>query len=150
MRQLTVIAHAPSSNLSALARVLQEGAAQADISVSVLSPLEADANAALNADALILLTPENLGYMSGAMKDWFDRIYYPCLDHTQGKPIAAVVRAGHDGTGTQQALKTITTGLRWRWVQPVLLLRGDWQADFIQQAQQLGEAMGYALEQGMI
>ena len=150
MRRLTIIAHTPSQNLQALAEAVTASASEAGIQVTQLAPLSADADTAKNSDALILLTPENLGYMSGAMKDWFDRIYYPCLEETQGKPIAAIIRAGHDGTGTQRALQSICNGLRWRWVQPPLVLQGPWQTSFLQQASDLGQAMGYALEQGII
>jgi NAD(P)H-dependent FMN reductase len=150
MRNLTLLAHTPSPNLQRLATAILDAASEADIHVSQLAPLQSGPEAALNADAIMVLTPENLGYMSGALKDWFDRCYYACLDHTQGIPIAAVVRAGHDGTGTCRALETMATGLRWRWVQAPLVLKGDWQEGFVTQASELGQAMGLALEQGII
>ena len=86
-RRLLIVAHAPSPNTLRLRDAVVEGArsdaAQA-IGVVALSPFEAGPEDVLAAGAVILGTTENLGYMSGALKDFFDRCYYPCLEHTQG------------------------------------------------------------------
>lgn len=152
-RTLLLIAHTPSPNLERIADAFLKGASAADCSnVRIIkeAPLTSNPTMLLNAEAVILLTPENLGYMSGAMKDWFDRIYYPTLELKQGLPCAAIIRAGHDGTGTQRALETITTGLRWRWVQEPLILKGKWQDDWLDNAHDLGMAITIGLSEGMI
>ncbi|MEC8443705.1 MAG: flavodoxin family protein [Pseudomonadota bacterium] len=152
---LLIVAHTPSPNLKALANALEQGA-QANLvdapalKVTITSPLESDASDLLAADAVILLTTENLAYMAGATKDWFDRVYYPVLELKQGLPVVAVIRAGHDGTGTCRALESIITGLRWRWVQAPIILKGDWQPSWIDDCEALGEAMSVALSQGII
>lgn len=149
---LLIVAHAPSPNTLRLRDALVEGARHGDISgvaVKSMSPFEAGEADVLAAQAIILGTTENLGYMSGALKDFFDRIYYPCLDHTQGLPYALVIRAGHDGTGTLRAVETITTGLRWRPVQAPMILRGKYSDSFAEQCMELGMSMAAGLEAGI-
>ena len=153
MKQLLLIAHVPSPNTQRMVDAVLRGAGHPDISgvaVRHIPPLQASADDVLQADALILGTTENLGYMSGALKDFFDRIYYPCLEKTQAKPFAFYIRAGHDGTGTRRAIESITTGLRWRCVQEPLLCRGEWQDAFLEQCEQLGMTMAASLEAGII
>src|SRR5690606_16866731 len=107
-KQLLVVAHAPSPNTQPLVDAVLAGARNPDVAgvaVRHLPPLQAGAEDVLAADAVILGTTENLGYMSGALKDFFDRIYYPCLEKTQGLPYALYIRAGHDGTGTRRAVE---------------------------------------------
>jgi hypothetical protein len=152
-KTLLIIAHAPSPNTARLRDALLAGASSPDIgdvAVRSLSPFDAGPEDVKAAQAVILATTENLGYMSGALKDFFDRIYYPCLDHTQGLPYALVIRAGHDGTGTRRGVETIVTGLRWRAVQEPVICRGHWQQEFIGQCQELGAAMAAGLEAGII
>ena len=149
---LLIVAHAPSENTRALRAAVLRGATHADIEaveVRCKPPLEAGPEDVLAADAILLGTTENLGYMSGALKDFFDRSYYPVLDQKQGLPCALYIRAGMDGTGTRRAVESIVTGLRWNWVQPPLTLKGDWQEGFVQQAEELGLYMAAGLDNGV-
>ena len=114
-----------------------------------LSPFETHPEHVLAADAVILGTTENLGYMSGALKDFFDRCYYPCLEHTQGLPYCLYIRAGHDGTGTRRGVETIVTGLRWRRVREPLVCRGEWDETFLDQVAEIGATMAASLEAGL-
>lgn len=153
MKNLLIIANTPSENTAALRSAVVRGAEHADITnvrVTTLAPLDACPDDVLAADAIILGTTENLGYMSGALKDFFDRCYYPVLEKKQGLPCAIYIRAGHDGTGTARALETILTGLRWKQVQEKLILRGKWQEDFAEQCLQLGLYMAAALDNDII
>ncbi len=152
-KHLLIVAHVPSDNTRRLRDAVVHGASSPEIAgveLRVLSPFEAGPDDVLWADAIILGTTENLGYMSGALKDFFDRIYYPCLELTQGKPYAAYIRAGHDGTGTKRGIETIVTGLRWRAARDPLICRGAWQETFPSACEELGMLMAASLEAGVI
>ena len=151
-KRLLIVAHAPSPNTLALRDAVIAGASVSEIEnveVVMRPPLEAVPEDVLAARAIILGTTENLGYMSGALKDFFDRIYYPCLEEKQGMPFAAYIRAGQDGTGTRRAIQSITTGLKWRAVQEPLVCRGAYRDEFAEQCEELGMAMAAALDAGV-
>src|SRR5690606_972797 len=151
-RQLLIVAHAPSPNTRTLVDAVLRGARHPDIenvTARWLPPLDAGPDDLRRADGIILGTTENLGYMSGAIKDFFDRSYYPVLEEKQGLPCAVYIRAGHDGTGTRRALEGILTGLRWRLVQDMRICRGEWQDVFAEQCEQLGLAMAAGLDAGI-
>ena len=77
----------------------------------------------LEADAYLLGTTANFGYMSGAMKHMFDTVYYPCLDATAGRPVGLWVHGNDDTTGAVRAVEGLTTGLGWKPVaRPVVVL----------------------------
>ncbi|MEM9359321.1 MAG: flavodoxin family protein [Pseudomonadota bacterium] len=152
MKHLLIVAHAPSDNTLALRDAVARGATNEDIdgiAVRVLTPFEAGPDDVRKANAIILGTTENLGYMSGALKDFFDRTYYPVLEEKQGLPYALYIRAGHDGTGTRRSVETIITGLRWKEVQPPLIFKGAYSTDFVPQCEELGLAMAAGLEAGV-
>lgn len=153
MKTLLVVFHAPSDNTQNMTQAIADATCDYqgdDFQVIIKSPFETQPQDVLECDAIILGTPENLAYMSGALKDFFDRIYYPCLEVKQGLPVACIIRAGQDGTGTQRALETILTGLKWRWVQAPLICKGPWQDAFLAQCAELSEGMASALQQGII
>jgi len=151
-KTLLIVAHVPSANTLKLREAVERGACHEDIEnvrVKVRAPLDAGPDDVLACDAIILGTTENLGYMSGALKDFFDRTYYSVLEETQGLPFAYYIRAGHDGTGTNRAIESITTGLRWRLVQEPLICRGEYRDEFESQCQELGMYLAASLDAGL-
>jgi multimeric flavodoxin WrbA len=122
-----------------------------------ISGVEADARDALATtpedvracDGIILGTPENFGYMSGAMKMFFETIYYPCLEHTQGLPYALFIRAGTDGHGAESSMQRIITGLRWREVSPAIIVAGEFEPQRLPELRELGMVFAAGLESGI-
>lgn len=152
-KTLLIVAHAVSPNLRRLLAALRAGAkagGEDQVKLVSLSPFETHAEHVLAADGILLLTPENLAYMSGAMKDFFDRNYYPTLDYQQGLPYALVVRAGNDGSGTVAGVERIVTGLRWKPVADALICRGEFQPEFVDNCHELGAAMAAGLAAGVL
>ncbi len=151
-KTLLIVGHVPSPNTQALRDAVEAGASSEDvdgIEVRAQSPFDTDADDVLGADAVILGTTENLGYMSGALKDFFDRTYYGVIEEKQGLPYALYVRAGLDGTGTIRGVESIVTGLRWKAVHEPLLLHGEWQDGFVDEARELGLLVAAGLEAGV-
>lgn len=151
-KTLLVIAHAPSTNIHRMSTAILAGAGAPEIDgvrTRLLAAFDVMPEDIWLAQGVLLLTPENLGYMSGALKDCFDRCYYPCLERTQGLPYALCVRAGHDGAGAQRAVETIVTGLRWRKIQPPLICRGEWRESFLDECYALGAQIAAGLDAGI-
>ncbi len=151
-KRLLIVAHAPSPNTERLRDAIAAGVAAAEsdtVEAMVQSPFETGPVDVLAAHAIILFTTENLGYMSGALKDFFDRTYYQVLEEKQGLSYLLIVRAGHDGTGTRRGVETIVTGLRWKAVQEPLICRGDFDEAFVGQCEEAGMLMAAGLDAGI-
>lgn len=148
MKRLLLVSHTPSANTRQLTEWVSMGAGTESIKLELSEPLKTGPQPVLNADGLILGTTENFGYMSGAMKDFFDRIYYACLEETRGLPYALFIRAGQDGQGAKTSIERIVTGLGWRAVQEPLVCKGD-VSQFQEPCHQLGALMAMGLEQAI-
>ena len=155
-KKLLIIAHCPSENTLTMANAILNGAQDNEIE-SVLtelkSPFDCQAEDLLASDALILFTTENFAYMSGALKDLFDRTYYSCLDDTKrndAKPFALVIKAGSDGTGTQLAVHKIIKGLKWKEAHPTLICKGNFETSFVSQCKTLGLTVAAQLDNNLI
>jgi len=152
MTGILVVCHCPSPNTQALRDAAVAGMrdlAPDDLGLRVRDPLGADAEDVRWCDGLLLGTTENFGYMAGLTKDFFERIYYPCLEATVGLPVAVYIRAGEDGRGTREAIGRITTGLRWKYVADPLILRGDWDDGFPGEAADLAMTLAAGLDAGI-
>lgn len=119
------------------------------IELTVRDPLDALPADVLTADAVIVGTTENFGYMSGLIKDFFERIYYPCLEKTEAKPCALYVKGGLDGEGGKTSMERIITGLRWKPIGETLVMRGTFRDEFVSQCEELGMTMAAGLDAGI-
>ena len=95
------------------------------VEVVIRPALTAAAADVLEADAYLLGTPANIGYMSGALKHFFDGIYYPCLEATRRRPFALYVHGNTGTDGAVRAVQSVTTGLAWRAVRPPVTVTGQ-------------------------
>ena len=116
------------------------------VEVRVRNAFDADADDLRWAEALILGTPENFGYMSGALKDFFDRTYYAVINETQGLPYALFIKAGSDGEGALRSIERLVTGLKWKAVLPPLVVTGELTDDDLERCHELGLTLAAGLE----
>ncbi len=149
---LLIVFHTQSGTTSQMADAVIAGAMSDDVEnveVRVRPALEADAEDLLWCDGFLLGTPENFGYMSGAMKYFLDRSFYPCEGKVDGKPFALFVRAGNDGTGAISSMRRILSGLSVREVQEPVLIAGEFDAGRLAECEDLGLTMAAGLEAGI-
>ena len=110
MRRLLFVHHTPSPAMQAMFESVLSGARTdeiKDVEVVVAPALTAGPVDVLEADGYLLGTPANIGYMSGALKHFFDGIYYPCLEATQRRPYGLYVHGASDTTGAVRAVEAI-------------------------------------------
>ena len=119
------------------------------VDVRVRQALDASADDLLWCNGFVLGTPENFGYMSGAMKLFLDRVFYSVEGKVDGKPYALFVRAGNDGTGAITSVRRNLTGLKVREVQEPLLSVGDYDDSRLSDCCELGLTMAAGLEAGV-
>ena len=127
MARLLIVHHTPSPNLHTMLEAVRAGAGDpqiGDVEVVVRAALSATAADALAADGYVVGGPANLGILAGAVKHFFDTIYYPCLEETRGRPFGAYLHGGDDTTGAARDLQKITGGLGWEKVAEVVEVSG--------------------------
>ena len=148
MATLLHVHHTTSPAVHAMFGAVQAGATDPQIEgVDVVSvaALEATAHHVLAADGYVLGTPANLGYMSGALKHFFDQVYYPCLDMTVGRPYGMYLHGNSDTVGAQRAIETITTGLQWRLAQAPVVVLNEPSVHDLDACRELGAAFAAGL-----
>ena len=148
MPTLLVIQHTTSPSLHAMYDAVLNGARDdriEGVEVISLPALAATASDVLAADGYLLGTPANLGYMSGALKHFFDQIYYPCLEATARRPYGVYVHGNNDTTGALAAIEKIVTGLQWQRAQQPVIVLGTPTKDDLDACWELGAALAAGL-----
>jgi multimeric flavodoxin WrbA len=129
-------------------RALAEAQAQGDVRVVVKRCADAGPEDLLGADAVLLGTPENFGYMSGMMKDFLERVFYPCEGRVEGRPYAVFVGAGQDGSGAVTSVERIVTGLRLRKAHAGVIGLKELTPEVIERCEELGATFAAGLAVG--
>lgn len=134
-QQLLIVWHSRTGASKQMAAAATEGIkavaeelnALSRLSVQLLEASQVQPEEVLQADGYLFCAPENLGTVSGAMKEFFDRCYYPVLDRLNGRPYGLMIAAGSDGAGAVKQIERICTGWRLRPIAPALIVHTDAQ-----------------------
>ncbi len=162
MKSLLVVYHSLTGGTRQMVDALATGAADSgEAAVRVLHASDAGPDDLLAGDAYVFATPENLAAISGLMKDFFDRCYYPALGRIEGRPYAAMICAGSDGSNALRQIERIATGWRLRVVanpiivctqaqtpEEILAAKSIESAD-IERCRQLGASLAAGLALGI-
>ncbi len=142
-----MVHHTPSPAVQELLEAALAGAAVpelAAVEVAVEPALSATASDLLAADSVLLLTPANIGYMSGALKHFFDTVYYPCLTATTGLPFGLVVHGNSDTAGAVRSVQRIADALKWQAVAPAIEVVGAPDRAVLAAVRDAGSVLGLA------
>ena len=149
-KRLLIVFHSQTGNTARLAEAVLRGAQRVEETDTELKrAFDTRSEDLLVSDGVLLGTPENFGYMSGALKDFFDRTYYPCEGKLVGLPYAVFVSAGNDGTGAVREIGRIAKGYGWKTVTEALIVRREITPADLERARELGEAMAAGLAMGV-
>jgi multimeric flavodoxin WrbA len=162
MKSLLIVYHSMTGGTMQMAQAAAAGASEtSSVHVKLMRAAEAGAAEVLAAYGYIFATPENLGAMSGQLKDFFDRSYYPALDRLNGRPYATLICAGSDGHAAAQQIERIATGWRLKAIAPALILCTHAQTPTeiqapkqiptpeLQRCRELGAALAAGIELGI-
>jgi multimeric flavodoxin WrbA len=141
----------PGGRLERLAEAVIAGAAEFgdEVDLRHRPALLATLADLLWAQAIVIGTPEKFGYMAGAVKDFFDRTYYPAEGKVDGLPFAVFVSAGNDGSGAVTSVERIANGYRWSRVAEPVVIKGDPDDEALARCRELGQTVAAGLAVGV-
>ncbi len=150
MKELLIIYHSQSSNTEQLAQAAFAGARrEPEVRTRLKRAQDAGLGDLLQADALLIGSPENFGAMAGAVKDFFDRTFYPAQEHGLNLPYALFISAGNDGSGAIRQIERIVVGYPMKKVADPVLCVGEADDAILQACDELGQAMAAGLALGI-
>ncbi len=150
MARLLVVHHTPSPALHSMLDRVLDGAGQPEIDnveVVTAAALTTTPVDVLDADGYVIGSPANLGYLSGAVKHFFDTVYYPCLTETVRRPFGFYLHGNDDCEGARRAMEQITSGLQWRAVQAPVIVTGAPDGEALDRCWELGAVVAATVSQ---
>ena len=150
MAKILIVYHSQTGNTRNMAEAVAEGARQIEGASVVLKKAgDTTTEDLLAADGLAIGTPENFGYMSGMLKDFFDRTYYPAHEKVSRKPYVVFVCAGNDGTGALRAIERIALGYKFKLVYHPVICKGQVTAEILEKCRELGGVLAGGCVEGI-
>jgi multimeric flavodoxin WrbA len=150
MNRILVVYHSQTGHTEKMARAVAEGAKTIEHTEVILKKAaEATLEDLLSCSGLAIGTPENFGYMSGMIKDFFDRTYLGAQEKVFRKPYVVFVSAGNDGSGALREIERIALGYKFRRVFAPVIARGEITAEILEQCRELGGTLAGGCELGI-
>jgi multimeric flavodoxin WrbA len=150
MQKILVVYHSQTGNTEKMARAVAEGASRIDATeVVIRRASDATLEDLLDCAGLALGTPENFGYMSGVLKDFFDRTYYSAQGKVFRKPYVVFISAGNDGSGALMSIERIALGYRFKKVYEPVIAKGAVTEEVLNRCRELGETLAGGCEAGI-
>ena len=139
MPKILIVYHSQTGNTEKMAQAVASGAKQIENTETVVrKAVDATLDDLLSADGLAIGTPENFGYMSGMVKDFFDRTYFMAQDKVFRKPYAVFISAGNDGSGALRAIERIALGYKFKRVFEPVICQGRVTEEALEKCRELG------------
>lgn len=150
MTRIFIIYHSQTGNTEKMAWAVADGARSIEKTEVILKRAqEATLEDLLESDGLAIGTPENFGYMSGMIKDYFDRTFYPAQDKVLRKPFVIFISADNDGTGALRAIERIAQGYRFKMVYHPVISRGKPTDADLEKCRELGNTLAAGCQMGI-
>jgi multimeric flavodoxin WrbA len=150
MAKILIVYHSQTGNTKKMADAVAEGARSIEgVEVILKEAADATAEDLLSADGLAVGTPENFGYMSGMVKDFFDRTYYAAQEKVFRKPFVVFISAGNDGTGALRAIERIALGYKFKTVYQPVIAKGNITQDMLDQCFEMGATIAGGCQMGI-
>lgn len=150
MAKILIVYHSQTGNTEKMAQAVAEGAAAIEgVNVAIKRAADATAEDLLWADGIAVGSPENFGYISGMIKDFFDRTFYAVEGRVFRKPYVVFISAGNDGTGALRAIERIALGYQFKKVYEPVIAKGDIQSADLEKCRELGGVLSGGCEMGI-
>ena len=150
MTRILIVYHSQTGHTEQMAKAVYEGAKAIDeVDVVLKKAAEATLDDLLGCDGLAVGTPENFGYMSGMIKDFFDRTYLEAQDKVFRKPFVVFISAGNDGSGALRAIERIALGYKFKTVFSPVIAQGEITGEILEKCRELGGTLAGGCAMGI-
>jgi NADPH-dependent FMN reductase len=149
MKSLLIVYHSQSGSCARLARAAWQAADGEEVNTTLKRSWDAGTTDLEEADGILLVAAENSGFLSGGMKDFLDRTFYPAIDRQLVRPYALIISAGNDGRGAVRQAERILSGYPFPRAAESLIVRGPVTDEQLRLSAELGQAFAAGLGMGI-